>query len=72
MARHEHELIDVNRATLIDLLRLPVIDGTTAGLIINARERYGRFASLDELGAAAGLDDARLDVLRDWLGCEPG
>jgi DNA uptake protein ComE-like DNA-binding protein len=71
MSPAEPELIDVNRATLVDLLRVPVIDGTVAGLIIDARARHGRFRSLEELGAAAGLDGARLDALREWLGCGP-
>ena len=61
------DLVDVNRATLIQLLRLPGIDGTLAGRIIAVRERVGRFSSLDELGAALALDRVVVEGLRDWV-----
>jgi competence protein ComEA len=60
-------LVDVNSASLIQLLRLPGIDGTLAGRIITVRERSGRFSSLEELGAVLALDATVVEGLRDWV-----
>jgi hypothetical protein len=63
----DFDLVDVNSATLIQLLRVPMIDGTTAGRIIAVRTQVGGFASLDEMGVVLDLDGALVDGLRDWV-----
>jgi hypothetical protein len=63
----DFDLVDVNSATLVQLLRVPVIDGTTAGRIVALREQVGGFASLEEMRVVLHLDGAVTDGLRDWV-----
>jgi DNA uptake protein ComE-like DNA-binding protein len=64
-------VVDVNVATLVQLLRVPVIDGTIAGRIITVREQVGGFNSLDEMGIVLALGDEFIEKLREWVVCEP-
>jgi predicted DNA-binding helix-hairpin-helix protein len=64
-------VVDVNVATLVQLLRVPVIDGTIAGRIITVREQVGGFESLDEMGIVLALGDEFVEKLREWVVCEP-
>jgi len=48
--------INLNEATLEDLLQIPELDISTARLILDHRKRYGNFFSLGELNAIPNLD----------------
>ena len=48
--------VNLNDATLDDLLRIPLIDNPDARLIINHRNKFGAFFSLNELNAVENLD----------------
>lgn len=56
---HEHPL-DLNRASLDDMLRLPFIDETQAKAILDCRERLGAFRSTGELRLVAALGQRQL------------
>lgn len=59
--------IDVNRATEDELRTLPGVGGVLAARIIEARERDGPFASLDDLRRVRGVGRAKLGRLGDAL-----
>ncbi len=48
--------ININTATIEDLVQIPSIDISTARLIINHRNKYGYFFSLNELNSIENLD----------------
>jgi competence ComEA-like helix-hairpin-helix protein len=60
--------LDLNRATLGDLLRLPGVGPVIARRILDTREEAGRFTAVDDLAAVRGLSRARLDKLRPFIG----
>ena len=59
--------LDVNRATEDELRTLPGIGGVLAARIIEARERDGPFASLDDVRRVRGVGRVKLDRLGDAL-----
>ena len=60
-------LIDLNSASQATLERLPGISRHQAQGIIAYRERNGGFQRLKELLLVGGMDDHRLDELRELL-----
>lgn len=48
--------IDLNKATIDDLIQIPELDISTAKLILDHREYYGNFFSLGELNAVQDID----------------
>jgi competence protein ComEA len=59
--------LDLNRATLGDLDRLPGIGPGLARRILDERDRRGRFGSVDDLASVRGIRTATLDRLRDLV-----
>lgn len=56
----EGERIDPNRATAVELDRLPGVGAALADRIVAHREANGRFRSLQDLGGVQGIGDAML------------
>jgi DNA uptake protein ComE-like DNA-binding protein len=59
-------LVDVNSAPALVLAHLPGVDPQTAARIATLREQVDGFASVEELGAVAGLDGATVERMRDF------
>ena len=59
--------IDLNRATVEDLDRLPGIGPSTAQAIIDHRDQHGPFGSVDDLLDVRGIGPAKLDAIRDLV-----
>jgi competence protein ComEA len=57
--------VDINRATVDDLTRLPGIGPVLAARIVAARESGGAFESVDDLRRVAGVGAAKLAAFRD-------
>lgn len=55
--------IELNRASIDDLLRIPGISQIEAGMVVAHRKRYGAFLSLYEL-KCVGLSERQLDIIR--------
>lgn len=55
-------VVNINTATVTELLALEGMDTETAENIVNYRDRLGRFATLDELGHVSGVSEE--DILR--------
>lgn len=60
-------VVDLNRATVDDLDRLPGVGPATARAIIDHRTRNGPFASVDDLLAVRGIGPAKLAEIRPWV-----
>jgi competence ComEA-like helix-hairpin-helix protein len=58
---------DVNLMGHADLVALPGVGPTLAAQILAARERKGRFQSLEELDEISGIGPRKLDTLREYL-----
>lgn len=59
--------LDVNTATKEQLMAVPGIGETYADRIINYREEYGDFDSLDELLNVQGIGEKRLESFSEYL-----
>ena len=59
--------VDLNRATMDDLLQLRGIGRTFALRIIEHRERLGGFTSLNQLKEVYGLPDSTLNTITPFL-----
>ncbi|MGH2946847.1 MAG: ComEA family DNA-binding protein [Solirubrobacteraceae bacterium] len=65
-ARH-FGVVDVNRAGLKALSRLPGVDDDLAREIVRAREQIDGFASLEDLGVVLHLDGNLVEDLRPYV-----
>ncbi len=60
-------VVNVNRASAVELQRLPGVGPARARAIIEARKSRGEFRSLDELTGIEGIGPASLRALRPHL-----
>jgi len=59
--------LDLNRATIDELVRLPGVGPALAERILSARAEGGRFDSVDDLGRVWGVGPVKLARLRDLV-----
>lgn len=59
--------IDLNRASRVDLMRVPGIGPKLADRIVAERDARGRFTGVDDLRGVHGVGPATVDRLRPWL-----
>ncbi len=60
--------LDLNRATVVELRRLPGVGAVLARRIVEMREAAGRFTAVDDLGTVPGLRRSTLERLRYLVG----
>jgi competence protein ComEA len=60
--------LDLNRATLADLARLPGVGPVLARRIVETRESAGPFGEIDDLLNVRGLGRTKLERLRPFVG----
>ena len=63
----EVSMIDINSATLYDLVQLPGIGKVTALNIIDYRTVHGPFRSVDELIEVKGIGEKKLEMLKQYV-----
>ncbi|HOE73080.1 MAG TPA: helix-hairpin-helix domain-containing protein [Desulfomonilia bacterium] len=61
------EKVDINTATVEELQSLPGMDQELAQNIIDYREANGPFGSVEELISVEGIDNEKLDALREQI-----
>lgn len=59
--------LDINTATLEELIAVPGVDPGLAQAIVDERDGYGPFTSLTELHTVLGLDTLTVSALRPYL-----
>ncbi|MBT8207428.1 MAG: competence protein ComEA [Acidimicrobiia bacterium] len=57
--------ISLNRATVSDLETLPGVGPVTAQRIVDHRDEYGPFSTLEDLLDVSGIGEAKLAAIRD-------
>lgn len=62
--------IILNKAEISDLLQIPEMDYHSAELIINHRNKYGKFFSTDELNSVQGLDNDLMKKIKPFITIE--
>jgi competence protein ComEA len=60
--------LDLNRATLADLMRLPGVGPVLARRIVETRDAVGRFGAVDDLVTVRGVGRMKLERLRPFVG----
>lgn len=63
----EELYLDLNTATLNELCRLPGIGDVKARAIIEYRELYGDFYSIEEIKNVSGIGDKTFENIRDYI-----
>lgn len=63
--------LDLNQATIDDLLRLPGMDRQLAENIIAYREKFGSFVLVGEVRRIAGMTDQIYDLIKEYLTVSP-
>ena len=60
--------LDLNRAAMADLVRLPGVGPVLARRILETRAAVGRFAAVDDLATVQGVGRVKLERLRPFVG----
>jgi competence ComEA-like helix-hairpin-helix protein len=63
--------IDLNLANVKELQELPGVGPVTAQRIIDLREKSGRFRRVEDLLAARGISQKKLDAMRPYVAVSP-
>ena len=61
------DLIDINKATLNELMKLPNIGESKAKAIISYRESNGLFKSIDEIVNVKGIGASLFEQIKDYI-----
>ena len=59
--------MDINTATVADLVLLPGIGDTLANRIVEYRESHGPFKTIDELIDVSGIGPAKLAAITEYI-----
>jgi comEA protein len=63
----DDKTVNINTADRIELTSLPGIGPAMAGRIIEYRDRYGKFGSLDELKNVRGIGDKTFEKIQSRI-----
>ena len=59
------EMVNLNSATVEELMTLPGVGSVLAGRIVGYREEHGAFASVEELTNVPGIGEGKLESIRE-------
>lgn len=68
--RAEEHMVELNRATLEELLCIPGIGETKAHRILDYRDAHGGFRSVEELLEIQGIGEKQLELLKNYVWVE--
>lgn len=66
-SEEKSNLININIATLEELMKLPGIGESKGKAIIEYRENVGRFTSIDDLANVSGIGNKTVEKLREFV-----
>jgi len=61
------EKVNINTASIEELVTLPGVGPTLAGRIVEYREKTGQFASVEELLNVKGIGEKNFEKIAEWL-----
>lgn len=64
-------VIEINSATVTELMQLPQIGPVIASRIVEYRNTYGAFKDIDELIEVKGIGTKKLNLIRPYLYIKP-
>ena len=65
--KKEEKLISINSASIIELITLPGIGEKTAEKIIEYRDEFGGFKSLEDIKNVKGIGEAKYNRIKDYI-----
>lgn len=65
--QEENTLININTATVTELLELPGIGSSTAQKIVDYRKENGKFNTIEEIKNVSGIGDAKYNNIKDYI-----
>ncbi len=68
---HVHNTLDLNKATIEELVALPDIGPVLAQRILDYRTEHGYFRAIEELDTVPGIGPKTLEKLRPYLRIGP-
>ncbi len=63
----ELEKIDINKATVQELMELPAVTARVANAIVEYRDKYGRYYKVKELLDVDGVTEAIYEAIKDYV-----
>jgi len=66
-AAEGNDPVDLNRATISDLVQLPGVGEVIAKRIVDFREEHGPFKRVDDLMKVKGIGEKSLDKIRPYV-----
>ncbi|MBQ6860029.1 MAG: helix-hairpin-helix domain-containing protein [Clostridia bacterium] len=62
--KNDVKLININKASEEELQKLTGIGESTAKKIINYREEYGKFKTIEDIKNVSGIGDAKFEAIK--------
>ena len=66
-SQSSNTLININTATLTQLLELPGVGSSTAQKIINYRNENGKFSSIDDIKNVDGIGTSKFNNIKEYI-----
>ena len=60
-------IVNINKASEVELQTLPGIGASIAGRIIEYRETNGKFKSIEDIKNVSGIGEAKFDSIKDFI-----
>ena len=60
-------IVNINKASEVELQTLPGIGASLAGRIIEYRETNGKFKSIEDIKNVSGIGEAKFDSIKDFI-----
>lgn len=66
----EHRVININKASLEDLVKIPGIGPALAHRILEYRTNEGMFSTIEDMKKVKGIGDKKFEEMKDYITTE--